>query len=102
MQPSLREDFGEIPSSSHAIDVHVGRRIRALRKAAGLRQVDLAGHLGISFQQLQKYETAKNRISAATLHILCRVLRTKPDAVFEGLDIDVRKPVRHIEPEMSC
>lgn len=52
---------------SHPFDIHVGKRIRERRKFLGLTQIDLANVLGITFQQFQKYETAKNRISASKL-----------------------------------
>lgn len=49
------------------IDVDVGRRIKLRRNAAGVTQTDLAVHLGISFQQVQKYERGANRVSASIL-----------------------------------
>ena len=49
------------------IDVEVGRRIRARRKWLGISQSTLAEHLGVSFQQCQKYETGSNRVSASML-----------------------------------
>jgi transcriptional regulator with XRE-family HTH domain len=49
------------------IDVVIGARIRAVRLDRGLSQSDVADAIGITFQQLQKYETGKNRIAAATL-----------------------------------
>src|SRR5688572_5975416 len=49
------------------IDVEVGRRIKLRRTAAGVTQTDLAAHLGISFQQVQKYERGANRVSASIL-----------------------------------
>lgn len=48
-------------------DIRIGRRIRTAREAAGVSQAALANALGITFQQLQKYERAKSRISAARL-----------------------------------
>jgi transcriptional regulator with XRE-family HTH domain len=71
------------------IDVHLGMRLRVLRRAAGMTQNELADQVGVTFQQIQKYETAKNRISAATLHALCRALRTQPTAMFEGLEAEL-------------
>lgn len=49
------------------VDVHVGRRLRIARKEAGVSQTKLAEALGITFQQVQKYEHAKNRISPSRL-----------------------------------
>lgn len=53
---------------SCSIDLAVGRRIAARRAALGLSQTALARELGISFQQVQKYETGANRVSASRLH----------------------------------
>ena len=48
-------------------DIEIGQRIRALRLERGVSQTQLAGHLGASFQQLQKYERGTNRVSAGRL-----------------------------------
>jgi transcriptional regulator with XRE-family HTH domain len=53
---------------SDPVDVYVGDRIRARRKLLGQSQQDLACDLGVTFQQVQKYERGANRISASTLH----------------------------------
>ena len=51
----------------HPVDCHVGRQIRLLRIQANLSQGDLGKGIGISYQQMQKYETGKNRVSASML-----------------------------------
>jgi transcriptional regulator with XRE-family HTH domain len=51
-----------------AVDVHVGARARSRRMQMGMSQTDLADKLGITFQQIQKYEKGMNRISASRLH----------------------------------
>jgi transcriptional regulator with XRE-family HTH domain len=56
------------------IDVLVERRVRMLRVSRGLSQSDLAREVGITFQQVQKYEKGTNRISASMLHGIARVL----------------------------
>jgi transcriptional regulator with XRE-family HTH domain len=56
------------------IDVVIGARIRAVRLERGFSQGDVANGIGITFQQLQKYETGKNRIAAATLAALAETL----------------------------
>ncbi len=53
--------------STHVIDSHVGKKIRELRNLAGVSQTKLADSLGMSFQQVQKYETGANRVSASKL-----------------------------------
>ena len=54
-------------SAPDPIDLYVGERFRTLRTAAGVSQRDIAEGLGVTFQQVQKYERAKNRISASML-----------------------------------
>ena len=70
------------------IDVFVGARIALRRAAMGLSQTALAQRLGVSFQQLQKYETGTNRISASRLHRLATVLATSPAAFFPPVGTD--------------
>lgn len=56
------------------VDVHVGARVRSRRMAVGLTQDKLAKSLGITFQQIQKYEKGKNRIGAGRLQAIARIL----------------------------
>jgi len=58
----------------HKTDVHIGRRLRERRMALGMSQAELAEGLGISFQQVQKYEKGVNRIGASRLFDLAHVL----------------------------
>ncbi|ESQ88134.1 Cro/Cl family transcriptional regulator [Asticcacaulis sp. AC460] len=80
-----------IPSTSspdtepHPVDVHVGQRVRLRRKALGVSQQGLAARLGVSFQQLQKYERGVNRISASKLYEISKALGVPIDYCFEGL-----------------
>jgi len=60
-----------------AVDVTIGERIRARRLELGLSQTALADELGITFQQVQKYERGVNRVSAATLLDICTVLEVE-------------------------
>lgn len=64
----------EFVPTSGEIDRIVGRRLRSIRKSRGLAQHQLASSLGISFQQLQKYESGLNRISASKLWQLGKLL----------------------------
>jgi transcriptional regulator with XRE-family HTH domain len=54
-------------ATPHPVDIDVGKRVRKLREVLGITQEQLADHLGISFQQVQKYEKGTNRISASRL-----------------------------------
>lgn len=67
------------------IDVHVGKVMRALRKSQGLSQEELAKALGLTFQQIQKYERGANRISASKMFAAAAFLKVSPTAFFEGL-----------------
>ena len=70
------------------VDAYVGARIGLRRSALGLSQSALAQQLGISFQQVQKYETGQNRISASRLHRVATVLATSVDAFFPPIETD--------------
>lgn len=67
-----------------AIDFHIGRRIRERRFIMKLRQDELADRLGISFQQLQKYETGENRLAAARLFEIATALQVDVSWFFDG------------------
>lgn len=71
------------------IDTFVGTRIALRRAAMGLSQTALAQRLGVSFQQVQKYEAGANRIPASRLHRLAVVLATSPAAFFPPGEADV-------------
>ena len=68
------------------VDVHVGRRVRLRRKELGVSQAWLADRLGLTFQQVQKYERGANRISASKLYQIASVLEVPITYFFEGLD----------------
>jgi transcriptional regulator with XRE-family HTH domain len=68
------------------VDSHVGRQIRKRRNLLGLTQEQLADSLGISYQQIQKYETAANRISAGRLYEIAQKLGATIGYFFEDLD----------------
>lgn len=67
------------------IDIKVGQRIRHRRDLLGISQDQLGQHLGLSFQQVQKYETGKNRISAGRLLQIADFLSLRIETLFEGL-----------------
>ena len=68
------------------VDAYVGARIGLRRSALGLSQSALAQELGISFQQVQKYETGQNRISASRLHRAATVLGTSVETFFPPVE----------------
>ena len=67
------------------IDAHIGRRLRRRRRLLGLTQQQLAGSVGVRFQQIQKYECGANRISAARLWQLAEALEAPVSYFYEGL-----------------
>lgn len=73
------------PKLPHVVDLHVGRRLRIRRKQRGVSQGTLADHVGLTFQQMQKYERASNRISASKLYEIARALDAPVAYFFEGL-----------------
>ncbi len=66
-------------------DVHIGRRLRQARLARGLSQDMLGKRLGITYQQVQKYESGANRIGGSRLWDICRLLDVPVGFFFEGL-----------------
>ncbi|WP_245275018.1 helix-turn-helix domain-containing protein [Mesorhizobium sp. LSHC412B00] len=75
----------KIESDPHPADRHVGRQIATLRVQSDVSQAQLARSIGISFQQLQKYESARNRVSASMLYEIACSLGVPVGRFFEGL-----------------
>ncbi|MFQ5564197.1 MAG: helix-turn-helix domain-containing protein [Parvularculaceae bacterium] len=71
---------------AHPIDLHVGRRLRQRRRLLGLTQQKLAEAVNIRFQQIQKYESGANRVSASRLWALSRALDVPVAYFFDGLN----------------
>jgi transcriptional regulator with XRE-family HTH domain len=70
----------------HPVDVHVGKRVRHRRWMLGMTQQQLAEQVGIKFQQIQKYETGMNRISASRLWDIADSLDVPVAFFFEGMN----------------
>ncbi len=70
---------------AHVVDTHVGKRIRQRRWLIGMTQQNLAELVGIKFQQIQKYETGANRVSASRLWDIAEALDVPVAFFFEGL-----------------
>lgn len=70
---------------THPVDVHVGKRIRHRRWLIGMTQQQLAEQVGIKFQQIQKYETGANRVSASRLWDIAEALDIPVSFFFEGI-----------------
>jgi transcriptional regulator with XRE-family HTH domain len=67
-------------------DQHVGRRLRWRREELKLSQQELADRLGVTFQQIQKYENGRNRISAGRLFDMAQALETRIMYFYEGFE----------------
>ena len=70
----------------HSVDAHVGTRIRHQRWMVGMTQQQLAEKVGIKFQQVQKYETGMNRVSASRLWDIAETLGVSISFFFDGID----------------
>jgi transcriptional regulator with XRE-family HTH domain len=71
------------PRSASAVDRYIGTRMREQRLALNMSQAQLGGELGVSFQQIQKYESGVNRVSAARLYSICKALNVSLSSMFE-------------------
>ncbi|OYX91389.1 MAG: hypothetical protein B7Y78_12275 [Caulobacter sp. 35-67-4] len=83
---------------AHPVDLYVGARLRIRRKVMNLSQTQVADALGITFQQIQKYERGSNRISASKLYAAADALGRPVGWFFEGLapiDTETGAPPNH-------
>src|SRR6201996_7308929 len=82
-----RSTRGRMPSGKpNPVDVHVGSRVRLRRTLLGMSQEKLGEAIGLTFQQVQKYERGANRIGASRLWDLSRVLDCPMSFFFEEMD----------------
>ena len=70
--------------AASSLDRHVGQRVRLRRMLIGMSQEKLGAALGVTFQQIQKYEKGKNRIGASRLHEVAAALAVPISFLFEG------------------
>jgi len=94
-------------SSSHPVDVYVGRRLRLKRTIMGMSQEALGKAIGVTFQQIQKYERGINRMGASRLYHFARLLSVPVSYFFEGYgDADALEDISPAyavaEPEMMA
>ena len=83
---------------SSEVDAHVGRRLRARRTELGMSQEKLGNVLGVSFQQIQKYEAGTNRVSASRLWDIAKLLEVDLAYFFEGIE---KRAKRKAKPRKS-
>ena len=77
------------PRAANPVDVHVGARIRLRRQVLKMSQERLGEQLGVTFQQVQKYERGANRVGASRLWRLSQVLDVPVSYFFEGLTAEI-------------
>lgn len=82
---SRMDKLADLDRGPNPVDRHVGLRIRMRRKELGVSQEKLAESIGLTFQQVQKYERAANRVSASKLWEMARALETSVAYFYEGL-----------------
>ena len=89
----------ETDQGPNPVDRHVGLRLRMRRKELGISQEKLAESIGLTFQQVQKYERAANRVSASKLWEMARALSTSIGYFYEGLGDTVETPGSNLPRE---
>ena len=90
MQNTRASNRGRTPGGRpNPVDVHVGNRLRLRRTLLGLSQEALGSALGLTFQQIQKYERGSNRIGASRLFDLARALDVPVEYFYEEMTADV-------------
>lgn len=77
------------PEKATWVDQHIGNRIRERRMVVGMSQGDLGASSGVSYQQIQRYESGSNRVSVARLWEFCKALDVPPTYFFTGLESDI-------------
>ncbi len=85
----MRED-GSILGTPRPVDVHVGGRVRLRRTLLGMSQEKLGDAVGLTFQQIQKYERGANRVGASRLYQLSRVLDVPISFFFDDMPDEIR------------
>jgi transcriptional regulator with XRE-family HTH domain len=100
MDSPTPSNSNKAPKGKHPVDLHVGKRLRHRRWMIGMTQQQLAGAVGIKFQQIQKYESGANRVSASRLWDLAQALSVPVSFFFEGLDEQAAEPDDALSPDL--
>ena len=94
--------MSENKKKPNPIDVHVGSRVRLRRNILGMSQEKLGEMLGITFQQIQKYEKGTNRVGASRLQAIASILNVPPAFFFEGAPGMTQEPGAGFAEEKSA
>ncbi len=86
----------------HPVDIHVGKQLRMRRVILGLSQEAIGKAIGITFQQVQKYERGINRMGASRLHELAKYLTVPVSYFFEGLNGNTHSPAGGVAEEVAA
>ncbi|HEY5237182.1 MAG TPA: helix-turn-helix transcriptional regulator [Rhizomicrobium sp.] len=86
----------------HPFDIHVGNRVRNRRLRLDMSQGSLGKPLGLTFQQIQKYESGRNRISAGLLPMIARILGVEIAYFYEGMETGLPNAARRRPEEESA
>ena len=91
--PAAKQVYIEprIPGKAHPVDIHVGSRVRLRRTLLGLSQEKLGEAIGLTFQQIQKYERGANRIGSSRLYDLSRVLDVPISFFYDDMPEDLKE-----------
>jgi DNA-binding XRE family transcriptional regulator len=84
-QPAMVMDFD--PRNLETIDIHIGRRIRSRRRILGLNQSEVARRIGVTFQQVHKYETGQSAVTAARLYAIAAALGVTFDYFYDDMPV---------------
>ena len=104
-----QQSRGRTPDGQpNPVDVHIGDRIRRRRKLLGLSQEKMAEELGLTFQQVQKYEKGFNRVSASRLWDFSQILQVDINFFFEDMSPEIaqqsprrlRAEINHVEDKI--
>lgn len=87
----MRRGVGGAKGKSKSFDAHIGEQIRRLRTDRGLSQGALGRSIGVSFQQIQKYESGTNRVSAGQLWLICKFFDVPVASMFDGVTLKMFK-----------
>lgn len=90
----IRSESACIEEDSRALSHQIGQKLREFRSAVGMSQRQLADQLGVSFQQLQKYEAGANYIGAHRVVQIARILNVDVSEIFRGISTSVSSPLK--------
>ena len=84
IEPRRKEN--EVKTQPHNVDIHVGKKIRTQRMMSGISQSELGDRIGVTFQQIQKYEKGANRVSASRLVEIANAMSIDVRSFFDEFD----------------